>query len=192
MYEKLATCILPVDDLLKELVEKEALQREMRTMAKKAGNYPVSHLVTLDLVNHPKIRNAVRKYISTLLEEKEKYGYVYFLLDQRMMVPLDVRFRGIEVFSEYEHRDEIASAIDALASEFVCRNSLLFEITLMECFYCYIRLVNPHLTWMATESLLNNIRNHIHLIMSPDRKHAFRTVEDPNELKDEKIVVCKR
>lgn len=79
MYEKLATCVLPVDDLLKELYEKESLHREMDYINKKLGNYPVKRLVTLDLVKNAKIDNVARKYIATLLQEKEKYGYVYFL-----------------------------------------------------------------------------------------------------------------
>lgn len=192
MYEKLATCVLPVDDLLKELYEQESLDRELRYIRKPLGNYPVHRLVTLDLVNNVKIGTVVRQYISKLLENKEKYGYIYFLSGQKMIIPLDVRFRGIEVFSDPSEKEEIVAAIDKLASEFACRNILMFEITLMECFYFYIRLINPHLTWLATESLLNNMRSHVHLIMSPDRKYTFRVIEEPNDLKDDKIVVCKR
>lgn len=192
MFEKLSTCVLPVDDLMKELFAEESLHTEMPFINKRSGNYPVNRFVTLDLVTNPKIGNAARKYISKLLQEKEKYGYIYFLSSQRMMVPLDVRFRGVEVFCESAHRDEIASAIDKLASEFACRNTLMFEITLMECYYFFIRLVNQHLTWLAVESILNNVRAHAHLIMSPNRKYAFRVVEETSELKDDKIVVCKR
>lgn len=194
MHEKLATCVLPVDDLLKEMVEQESLDREVGSLSSRSGTYPVNRLVTLELVTHSKIGKVVRKYISTLLAEREKYGYIYFLNNQRknMMIPLNIHFQGLDVFSEYKYRVEIASVLDKLASEFACRKTLLYEITLMECFYFYIRLVNPHLTWLATESLLNNVRSHIHLIMSPDRPFPFRTVQESEDRKDAKLAICPR
>lgn len=190
MYEKLATCVLPVDDLLKDLYEKESLGREVDSMRKRSGSYPAARLITRELVRNAKIRGAARRYLSKLLQDKEKYGYVYFLSGRKMAVPLDFRFRGIEVFVDLPFRDDIVAELDKLASEFSCRNTLMYEITMMECYYFYVRLLNPHLTWLATESILNNVKSHAHLIMSPERKHSFR-VEDPNEeLKDEKIMVC--
>lgn len=189
MYEKLATCILPVDDLLKEMYETESLSREMNFVKKFAGNYPVDQLVTLDLVSHTKIKNVARKYISKLLQNKEKYGYLYFLSSQRMLIPLNIRFKGIEVFVDSADYQEIVKEIDKLASEFACRNTLMYEITLLECYYFYIRLVNPHLTWLATESILNNVSSHHHLIISPDRKYSYR-VEESNDLNDENRTMC--
>lgn len=190
MYEKLATCILPVDDLLKEMYENESLNREMSFVKKYTGNYPVENLVTLELVTHSKIKNVARKYISKLLQNKEKYGYLYFLSGQRMLIPLNIHFKGIEVFVDSTDYPEIVSEMDKLASQFACRNTLMFEITLLECYYFYIRLVNPHLTWLATESILNNVRSHHHLIMSPDRNYSYRIVES-NDLEEEGTT-CKR
>lgn len=192
MYEKLATCVLPVDDLLRDMYEKESLGREIDSMRKRPGNYPAARLITREMMRNSKIGSAARRYISKLLQDKEKYGYVYFLSGKKMAVPLDFRFQGTEVFIDLAFRDDIVAAMDKLASEFSCRSTLMFEITMMECYYFYIRLLNPHLTWLATESILNNVKSHAHLIMSPDRKYAFR-VEDPNaELKDDKILVCNR
>lgn len=189
MYEKLATCILPVDDLLKEMYETESLSREMSFVKKFAGNYPVDQLVTLDLVSHSKIKNVARKYISKLLQNKEKYGYLYFLSGQRMLIPLNIRFKGIEIFVDSADYQEIVKEMDKLASEFACKNTLMYEITLLECYYFYIRLVNPHLTWLATESILNNVPSHHHLIISPDRKYSYR-VEESNDLNEEHRAMC--
>lgn len=191
MYEKLATCILPVDDLLKEMYETESLNRDISFVKKYAGSYPVEQFVTLDLVTHLKVKNVARKYISNLLQNKEKYGYLYFLSGQRMLIPLNIHFKGIEVFVDSIHYQEIVNEMDKLASEFACRNTLMHEITLLECYYFYIRLVNPHLTWLATESILNNVRSHHHLIMSPDRNYSYR-VEESNDMEEEKTTTCKR
>lgn len=200
MYEKLSTCVLPVDYLLQELYEKESLHYEMKRISMRSGNHPIKNLVTLDLVKNQKIGKVVRDYISTLLDKREKYGYLYYLMDikKSMMNPLNIRFRGMEVFSNPMERDEIFSKMNELASEFACRTTLMFEITLLECFYFYVRLANRHLTWIALESILNNVKSHIYLIMEPKRKHGFETDEkwvnkwvDKWMERNEKIGLCR-
>ena len=180
MYEKLATCFLPIDDLLKELIQKESLERELQFIKDRPSNYPVNHLVTLDLVTQPKIRNVAQKYISKLLENKEKYGYIYYLSGKKMLIPLDIHFQGAEVFVNVADKNEIQAAIERIASEFACKNTLMYEITLMECYYFYIKLANSHLTWLAVESMLTNVKSHAHLIMSPYRKHGYRIESSEN------------
>lgn len=190
MYEKLARCYLPVDDLLKELYETESLEREMQFVTQRSGIHPIERLVTLDLVTNRKIVNVVRKYISKLLSNKEKYGYIYYLNSQRMQVPLDVRFQGIEVFVDWIDKDEIVNVMDKLASEISCKTTLMYEITMMEIFYFFIRLVNPHLTWIAVESMINSVRGHAHLIMSTERKYKYR-IEDEDEWREKKNLCAK-
>lgn len=189
MYEKLATCFLPVDDLSKELYENESLSREMIYVKERSGSGPIEKLITLDLVTNLKIQNVARKYISKLLHHKEKYGYLYFLSGQRMLIPLDIRFKGSEILVDSMDYQEIVTEIEKLASEFACRNTLMYEITLLECYYFYIRLVNLHLTWLAVESILNNVRSHHHLIISPDRVYRFQ-MKVSNDMRDEKTFVC--
>lgn len=190
MYEKLSTCILPIDDLLKEMIRDESLERELQFVKTCGGMYPVKRLVTLDLVTNKKIANVARKYISKLLENKEEYGYLFFLSDQPMLIPLDVHFKGVEVFTDYANKDRIVAVMEELASEFGCKGTMLYEISLVECYYFFIRLVNPHLTWAAVDYMLNCVRLHVHLIMSPDRIFNYRIEDD--EWKEKKTWLCKR
>lgn len=178
MHEKLAHCYLPVDDLLKEMVETESLEREMQFITPRFGTHPVDRLVTLDLVTNKKIVNVARKYISKLLGNREKYGYIYYLYNQRMLHPLNVRFQGVEVFVDWIDKEEIVAAMEKLASEISCKMTMMHDITMMELYYFFIRLVNPHLTWIAVESMINSVRGHAHLIMSPERKYSYRMTDD--------------
>lgn len=189
MYEKLAQCYLPVDDLLKELYEEASLEREMQFVLKRPGIHPIAYLITLDLVTNPKIVHVARKYISKLLGNKEKYGYIYYLNSQPMLIPLNVRFQGVELFVDWMDKDEIVEAMHKLANEISCKWTVMHEITMIEIYYFFIRLMNPHLTWLAIESMINSVRGHAHLIMSTERKYKYR-MEDEDEWK-EKSRLCK-
>lgn len=186
MYEKLARCFLPVDVLLKEL--SESCRRELQFVADRPGIYPIKRLVTLDLVTNPKIVNVAKKYISKLLEEKEKYGYLYFLSAQRMLIPLQVRFNWSKVFVDSSDHYEIVAAMVKLADEFACKMTLLHEITAMEIYYFFIRLANPHLSWLAVESMNNCVPSHAHLIISPDRKFSVQTDESTTSCGSKKFI----
>ena len=187
MYKKLSICLLPVDDLLKEFYEKESLERTIQFMNDRPGNYPIDYLITLNLVTHSKIKHVARRYISKLLEDKEKYGYIYYLSGQKMLIPLDIHFQGMEILVDFTDKNDIHSEIEKMASEFACKNTLMYEITLMEFYYFFIRLINPYLTWLAIESMLTNVKGHAHLIMSPYRKHSYRL----DESTEKKPVPCK-
>lgn len=191
MHEKLAHCHLPVDDLLRELYETESLEREMLFVTHRPGIHPVERLVTLDLVTNRKIVNAARKYISKLLGDTEKYGYVYYLNGQRMQIPLNVRFQGVEVFVDWIDKDEIVNAMHKLANEVSCKTTAMHEITMIEIYYFFIRLINPHLTWIAIESMINSVAGHAHLIMSTERKYSYRMEEEEDEWK-ERNRICTR
>lgn len=192
MYEKLARCYLPVDDLLKELYKTESLEREMQFITERYGTHPVDHLVTLDLVTNKKIANVAQKYISKLLGNQEKYGYIYYLNRQRMQQRLHVRFQGVEVFVDRFDKDEIVAEMEKLASKIACKitDMTTYDITLIEIYYFFIRLVNPHLTWIAVESMINSVRGHAHLIMSPERKYSYR-MEDEEEWREKSYLCAK-
>lgn len=190
MYERLATCHLPVDNLLSEFYGGESLEPIIKSLNLQYGKWPVEFYISLDLVMHPKIRDVARKYISKLLEDKEQYGYVYYLSSQNMLIPLTVKFQGIEVFTETEDRDRIVKAIDELASEFACRGSLMHEITMVEIYYFFIKLVNPKLTWLAIEYMINSLRQHVHLLMSPERKFTWMEEEPVGNVEKKKLLFC--
>lgn len=191
MYERLATCRLPVDNLLSEFYSAESLEPVIKSINPQYGKWPVEFYISLDLVTHPKIRDVVRKYISKLLEDKEQYGYVYYLSGQNLLIPLNVKFQGIEVFTRVDDRNQIAKAIDELASEFACRGSLMHEITMVEIYYFFVKLVNPKLTWLAVEYIINSLRLHVHLLMSPERKFTWITKEeDFGKVDKNKMLFC--
>lgn len=190
MYERLAACRLPVDDLLSELYEGESLEPIIKSINPRNAKWPVEVYISLDLVTHPKIRDVVRKYISKLLEDKERYGYVYYLSGRNLLIPLTVKFQGIEVFTEVDDRDRIVKAIDELASEFACRGSLMHEITMVEIYYFLVRLINPKLTWLAVEYMINSLRQHGHLLMSPERKFSWIEKDPVGKVDKNKLLFC--
>ena len=190
MYERLATCRLPVDNLLSEFYQTESLEPIIKSINPRFGKWPIEHYISLDLVMHPKIRDVVRKYITKLLEDKEQYGYIYYLSNQNLLIPLTVRFQGIEVFTEHEDRDRVFKAIDELASEFGCRGSLMHEITMVEIYYFFIRLINRKLSWLAVEYMINSIQQHVHLLMSPERKYSWIEKESELQVNKNKLLFC--
>lgn len=190
MYERLAACRLPVDDLLSEIYGEESLEPVIKSLNLRHGKWPVDFYISLDLVMHPKFRDVVRKYISKLLEDKERYGYVYYLSGQSLLIPLTVKFQGIELFTEIEDRDGIVKAIEELASEFACRGSLMHEITMVEIYYFFVRLINGKLTWLAVEYMISSVRQHAHLLMSPERKFTWKEEEPVGKVDKNKLLFC--
>lgn len=183
MHERLSSCRLPVDNLLSELYQTESLDPIVKSITK--------FHISLDLVNHPKLRDVARKYISKLLEDKEQYGYIYYLSGQNLLIPITVRFRGEEVFIEMEDKARIVKEIETMASEFACRGSLMHEITMVEIYYFFIRLVNPTFSWLAVEYMINSIRQHVYLLMSPERKFSWVDKEPPKtKMSNNKLLLC--
>ncbi|GIY64792.1 uncharacterized protein CEXT_420531 [Caerostris extrusa] len=123
--------------------------------------------VTLELVQNETVKKAAKTYIYRLLAEKEKFGYLYFLLNQRMAVPLDVQFNG-ELVIESENFDQVVETIEKMAQEFNC-NTKIFEVTCVELLYFFTMLVNPYVKWIAVDYVLQCARTHAYLISAPDR-----------------------
>lgn len=161
MHERLMECILPVDHLLEESYER--LKTEMGSGDK----------ITLALVQNQKVVAEARNHILKLLTEKEKYGYLYYLADQKLLMPLTVRFKPAQQFIHAEETSQIIAKMQAIASTFACKYMLVYEITLVELFYFFIKLKNPRYTWLAMESQINIVPLHGHLIMSLERNYHW-------------------
>lgn len=169
MIEKLSKLHLPVDNLFKELYGKESLDPIIKSL--QLCNKPQNN-ITSRLVSHTKIVATAKRYIWILLQEKERFGYLYFLNAQHMIIPLDVQFKG-ELFIDPNEKEIIIDALDEMASKFACRGTVMHQITKIELFYFFIRLVNLNMTWLEIEYRLQSMKWHAHLLISPDRKYTW-------------------
>lgn len=159
---RLKKLIIPVDNLMQK-----KYRPELGHVSKYASFHkflPFTSFVTLDLVKDPKVSAAARDYIFKLLQDKEKYGYLYFLNSQNLLIPLNVQFNGELVFEMCRH-NSIVEEIDKMAKQFTCSsNELFFEITRIELLYFFTMLMNPHLNWIVVDSMLRCNKNHDYLI----------------------------
>lgn len=160
MIEKLKKLVLPVDDLLKEY--------------RMCG--PEKQLLTLRLVENRDVQTKAKEYIVKLLENSEQYGYLYYLYGKNLYVPLQVDLKG-ETFMECGYESRIKKELESQASHFFQWDNVKFRITYVELLYFYIRIVNPTLTWIALESMVQSVPYHSHLIMSPDRRYSYREIK---------------
>lgn len=126
--------------------------------------------ITLALVRDQKVRKSVEQYITDLLSYKEKYGFLYFLNTQKLLVPLHLVFNG-ELVIDPSQYTEIKNEIHNLASLFSCpdKNILFFKITLIEILYFLTILVNPHLNWITVDYILRGNKTHDYIISAKDR-----------------------
>lgn len=173
MYETLTQFSLPVDRLIRQQLQDKCFRSTLDTLTRKVWEEPIKNLITLEMVSHSAVEDAVRRHISRLLQEKEKYGYIYFLNDQPMLLPFNVHFGSVDVVVDCTQKWPIANAVTKLAAEYSEPDTTLFKITLMEIYYFLILIINPTLTWLALESILNSVRMHTHLIMSSHRKYPY-------------------
>lgn len=176
MYRRLSQCVLPVDDLLK--ASRRTLDPWLRQLQRRPGLDPVQYWVTLETVTHRAVVEAATAYIDRLLQHKEQYGYPYFLLEQRMLIPLSVFCQSMTVFVDPRDQHAIETKVEELASRVARKGEVLHEVTLVELYYFFIRLWNGHLTWLAVESMANSFGHHTHLIMSPRRKFGYRDLAE--------------
>ncbi|GFY38827.1 uncharacterized protein TNIN_3521 [Trichonephila inaurata madagascariensis] len=113
-------------------------------------------------------QDAARDHIYKLLQNKETYGYLYFLNAQPLLVPLHVRFNA-ELIVDSCHYREIVAEIDRLAREFACPPSTFYDITRVELLYFFTLLVKPQLNWIQVNHLLRGNTHHDYLIAHPER-----------------------
>lgn len=152
---------LPVDDLITK-----SYRIDTSKYHKFHKFLPFTSRVTLNLVKEE--ASAARKYVLQLLQEKEQYGYLYFLNTKPLLVPLNLQFNP-ELVVDPEQYDEIVAEIDRLAKMFACPPSTLFEITRIELLYFFTLLVNEKLTWIAVDHLIRGNKSHDYLLSSPER-----------------------
>lgn len=166
MIEKLQKLILPVDDLIKEY--------RLESYGCKTTSFK-KNLLTLNLVQNKDIQNKARLYITQLLDDPEQYGFLYYLHDKKLYMPLQVQMKG-GTFMECGYENSIREELETQASQFYPREHNKFRITYVELLNFYIRLVNPTLGWIAVEYMVQCIPYHAHLIVSPDRRYSYREV----------------
>ncbi|GBL73793.1 hypothetical protein AVEN_3106-1 [Araneus ventricosus] len=157
---------LPVDHLIEQMRLPKDLPRKTNTMCLAM----LKNLIPLELVKNTTIMKAAHDYIVRLLKDKYNLGYLYYLhsMNKRMLIPLDVEFNG-ELAIEKERFDQVVEEIDKLASEFAPRDTFIFEITRVELLYFFIISINPDLTWIAVDHILQCVKGHAHLISAPNR-----------------------
>lgn len=158
MIDKLKKLILPVDDLTQEY--------------RLSGRHP--RQLTLDFVRE--YQGRAKSYILRLLEETEKYGYLYYLWSQNLYRPLHVEFQG-QTFMACGQEKEIQQELERQASQFFRCDSIQCRITYAELVSFYIRLLNPSLSWIAVEYMIQSVPYHAHLILSPERRYSYREIK---------------
>lgn len=126
--------------------------------------------ITLALVQDKKIKKSVEQYITDLLTYKEKYGFLYFLNTQKLLIPLHLVFNG-ELVIDPSQYTEIKNEIYSLASLFSCpdKDIVFYKITLIEILYFLTILVNPHLNWITVDYILRGNKTHDYIISAKDR-----------------------
>jgi hypothetical protein len=168
MIDKLKHLLLPIDDFIDQIRCNHSLDDVVKPLRKRAPFKPFDYSVNLDIVKHPKVLQAARSFIIRIMTDKENLGYLYFLSNQHLTIPLNVQFNG-ELAIECNRYEQVVEAINDLAQEFACQNTLTYEITRVELLYFFIRLVNPHMNWITIDYILQCIKGHAHLISAPNR-----------------------
>lgn len=171
MLFKLSHYMLKTDDAVNAARGHLAL---LNLLEQQPGVEPIKYLVTLAMVTHEDVVQSALNYIQSLLKAKEEMGFVYFLSEQPMLIPVQVFRQSMDMFIDCRHKYEIMGAIETLARKIEKTDTIAYEITLVELYYFFILLQNKHLTWLALESMVNSFRQHTHVIMSPHRKYPYR------------------
>lgn len=169
MIEKLRTISLQIDILLDDLIQAYHLEKTVAPLRREHGVKPLKYTVTLDLVKNEKVLEVARMYIMRLLTQKEKYGYLYFLNSQNLLIPLNVQFNG-EMIIERLFYEEVLEAIHKLASEFACPETSMYELTRVELLYFFVMLMNREFNWVSVDYLLQGNKSHSLLVAHPSRR----------------------
>ena len=153
----------------------ELIDKEFKPYLKEAIKYskphklkPFQSYVTLDLIQYVG-ESFPRKYISKLINEQEKYGYLYYLYHKNLIISLRIGLEGSNLILNNKDFDEIMLEIHKIAGLFFSSNDPRYNITRLELMYFYTLLVNPGLTWISLDYLIKGNRYHSYLIASPKR-----------------------
>ncbi|GFS30441.1 uncharacterized protein TNIN_160201 [Trichonephila inaurata madagascariensis] len=95
-------------------------------------------------------------------------------MKQNVYIQFDVKFNG-ELVIECARYDQVVDAIDELAREWACKNSLTYEVTGLELFF-FILLINPEINWMTVDFILQRTKGHAHLIAARAKQLSEKLV----------------
>lgn len=182
MIDRLSQLSLPNDTLIDSLRKKHKLYKDIEKVPKSMR--PFERRLTLDVVKDAKFVEAAKEYIETLLKNKEEYGYLYYLMNMPLRVPLDVRFNG-EMAIEVGRYDMVVQKLEDLARQWGQTDTLINEITRLELLYFFVLILNFDMIWVKVDFLLQgtNRKGLAHLIAAPERLLRNRR-EDKNALKE--------
>lgn len=166
MIERLKQLRLPNDDLISNIRQKYKLEIEKVPLCKR----PFERRLTLDVLKDTNFVEAAKEYIENLMKNKKEYGYLYYLMNVPLRVPLDVRFNG-EMAIECGRYDMVVEKLEELARKWGCSDTLVNEITRVELLYFFILVLNPGINWITVDFMLQgtNRRGLAHLIAAPER-----------------------
>lgn len=131
---------------------------------------PFSSYVTQALVSDPQVVTLAKRYIIELMRNKERYGFLYLLNSQRLLIPLNLNFNG-ELVIDPENHEIIHAMIQEIAKDFTCPSihNLTYEITKIELLYFFTLFVNIHLNWITVDNILKCNKVHSYLMSAPER-----------------------
>ena len=158
-----------LDDLIDKEFRPYLKQLEKFTKCHKLK--PFRSYVTLNLIHYVG-ENFAKKYISKLLNEQEKYGYLYYLHHKNLKIPLDIRLNGSDLVLDNMDFNKIMYEINKIALYFFAPGDSRFNITRLELIYFYTLLINPYLNWITIDYLVKGNRFHSYLLASPKRLSA--------------------
>lgn len=157
----LESCISPNDELVKMFRD----NIDISPFLKVHKIYPFTSYITHSLVSDPNIVKLAKKYIVELLRNKSKYGFLYHLNGQKLIIPLHFQFNG-ELIIDPQNYFAIVNIIQDIARDFSCPDNLVYEITKIELLYFFTLFVNIHLNWITIDHFLKCIKTHGYLIGS--------------------------
>lgn len=155
---------IPTDNLIDEF---RAQLKDVQKYTKFHNIKPFQSYITLSLIYYVGEIYA-QKYIMKLLNDQEKYGYLYYLYYKNLKLPLDIKFNSY-LLLDREDSGRITYEINKIAKSFYSTSDFRYEITRLELLYFYTLLVNPFLTWITLDYLVKGNRLHSYLIGSPNR-----------------------
>lgn len=171
MYDlqQLQNSYLPIDKLIYEHRLSLIGVNKHKHYTKYNPNRILFHsYVTLPFVKEPEIRSSITKYITALLI-REDCGYLFYLNNQKLIIPLHLHFNAKLVLDPDKYT-EIMDELTTLAKMFgnSC-TSKIYEIALLEILYYFTILMNPHLNWITVDYVLRGNQTHDYLISSKKR-----------------------
>lgn len=171
MYDlqQLQNSYLPIDKLIYEYRLMLIGVNKHKLYTKYNPNKILFHsYITLPFIREPEIRSSINNYITALLM-REDCGYLFYLSNQKMIIPLQLNFNA-KLILDPDNYTEIMNELTTLAKLFgnSC-TSKIYEIAKLEILYYLTILMNPHLNWITVDFVLRGNQTHDYLISSKNR-----------------------